>query len=358
MTDRAPMGVGIIGCGNIAGPYVADLMTHPELRLIGFADLDPARAASMAGTQGGRAYASAEALLDDPEVDIVVNLTVHHAHHAVSRAALEAGRHVFSEKPLALTLPDARDLVALAADRGLRLGCAPVALLGELAQSAWLRLRDVLIGDVRLAYAEVNWGRPETWHPAPQPFYRVGPLVDVGVYPLTLLTAMLGPARRVTGHGRVLLPERRTVDGTPFTVDSDDFMLLVVELESGVLVRMTANFYASNRTRGRGIEIHGDEGSLWISSWADFAGELEHAPFGEDYRPLRLVREPSAPMRWGAGVAEMADAIAAGRPHRLGGEHAAHVVEILAAAAESTVTGRPVDVGSSFPPPEPLGWAR
>src|SRR6185295_17646095 len=137
--------------------------------------------------------------------DIVINLTVHHAHYQVTKRALEAGKHVYSEKPLALTSSEARELVTLAASRGLRLGCSPSTFLGEAQQTAATVIRSGRLGPVRAVYAEVNWGRIETWHPAPAPFYDVGVLVDVGVYPLTLLTAFLGPARRVQASGGLLL---------------------------------------------------------------------------------------------------------------------------------------------------------
>jgi predicted dehydrogenase len=131
----------------------------------------------------------------------VVNLTVHHAHYEVTHRALEAGRHVYSEKPLALRSGGARELVDLAVTRGLRLGCSPSTILGEAQQTAAAWIRAERLGPVRAIYADVSWGRIETWHPAPEPFYEVGAMVDVAVYPLTLATAMIGPARSVRAWG-------------------------------------------------------------------------------------------------------------------------------------------------------------
>src|SRR5688500_7713278 len=187
-----PLGIGIIGTGNIAGAYARDTLTHPAIRLVAAADMDRERAALFGRTHDCRVHDSLDELLADPGVDIVVNLTVHHAHHEVTRRALLAGGDVYSEKALALRSSEARELVDLAAERGLRLGCSPSTFLGEAQQTAAALIGSGRLGTVRAVYAEVNWGRIEAWHPAPAPFYDVGVMVDVGVYPLTLVTAMLG----------------------------------------------------------------------------------------------------------------------------------------------------------------------
>ena len=192
-----PLGLGIVGTGNIAGAYARDILTHPQIRLAAAADLDAGRAVAFGAEHGCRIHQSLDDLLADPSVDIVVNLTVHHAHYEVTKRALQAGRHVYSEKPLALRSKEAHELVALAASRGMRLGCSPSTFLGEAQQTAAALIRDGRLGPVRAVYAEVNWGRIETWHPTPIPFFDVGVMVDVGVYPLTLVTAILGPARSV-----------------------------------------------------------------------------------------------------------------------------------------------------------------
>src|SRR5207247_985085 len=150
----------------------------------------------------------------DPDVDIVVNLTIQHAHYEITKQSLQAGRHVYSEKPLALRSGEARELLALARVRGRRLGCSPATFLGEAQQTAATIVRSGRLGRVRAVSADVNHGRIERWHPAPVPFYDVGVLVDVGVYPLTLVTTMLGPARSVRAWGWDLLPDRVTLDGT------------------------------------------------------------------------------------------------------------------------------------------------
>jgi predicted dehydrogenase len=349
---RERLRVGIVGCGNIAGPYAQTLTRYPETELVGVTDLDLSRAEALAEKVGCQVYPDLAAMLTDPSIELVVNLSIHHAHYQVSKACLEAGKHVYSEKPLAMTVQEARDLVGLAQSQGVRLGCSPFTFLGEAQQAAWHAIRAGKLGTVRLAYAEVNWGRIETWHPSPGPFYEVGALFDVGVYPLTILTAFFGPARQVLAYGRVLHPDRLTKQGAPFSIATPDFVTALVELERGVLVRLTTNFYVSQHTKQSGIEFHGDEGSLHLTSWHEPNSRLEFAPFGNPYEPLEGL--PNARMEWGFGVREMAHAILEGRPHRVTGEQAAHVVEILCAAATSIREGKPVPVSSSFTPPMPL----
>lgn len=355
MNDK--LGVAIVGCGNIAAAYAQNLVSYPQTELIGVADLDLQRARDLAAQYGCRAYPSTEALLADDSVELVVNLTTHHAHKDVVTQCLNAGKHVHSEKPLALTYEDARDLVELAQRKGLRLGCSPFTFMGEAQQTAWRWIREGRLGDVRVAYAEVNWGRIETWHPAPVPFYEVGALYDVGVYPLTLLTAIFGPARRVWAYGKVLHPDRVTQEGLAFHIETPDFVVATVELLDGTLVRLTTNFYVGHHSKQSGIEFHGDLGSLYLSSWQNFDATLEFAEFGQSYESLPLVKEPYPGTEWGRAVLDMAAALAQGRPHRATGEQAAHVVEILCAATEAIKTNQPVPVYSDFTPPAPMEWA-
>lgn len=355
-----PAKIAIIGTGNIAGPYARDLKNYADLQLAGVADLDAARAAQFAEEHGTHAYASAAELLADPGVELVVNLTTHSAHKAISEAALNAGKHVYSEKPLATTYEDARCLVELAEQKGLRLGCSPFTLMGEAQQTAWKLLREGRAGKVRVVYAEVNWGRIESWHPEPEAFYQIGPLYDVGVYPLTILIAIFGPVQRVFSYGRVLYPDRVTKRGVPFHVATPDFAVTLLDMADGTLVRMTTNFYVGHHNKQTGLEFHGDNGSVYLRSWLDFDSAVEYSAEGSSagYVPVPLVREAQKGIPWGRGVQEMVTAIRAGRPHRFTGEMAAHVTEILAAAAQSMQTCQPVELTSVFTPPQPMEWAR
>ena len=353
------LGIGIVGTGNIAGGYVRSAIAQPEIRVVAATDLDIDRATAFTAEHGLRLHRTLDELLSDDEIGIVVNLTVHHAHYAVTKRALEAGRHVYSEKPLALRSSEAAELVALARARNVRLGCSPSTFLGEAQQTAAGLVRGGRLGTVRAVYAEVNWGRIETWHPAPAPFYDVGVLVDVGVYPLTLVTSMLGPARSVRAWGWDLMPERTALDGSPFRIGSPDLIVVAVELDGGAVLRLTTSFYVGRPAKLRGsIEFHGDDASLALGSFQDFDATVEVGAFGSEYEPVALVRPPFRGTAWARGVAEMAAAIGEDRPHRASAEQAAHVVDIIEAATTSMRdAGRPVQVTSRFAPPPLMPWA-
>ena len=354
-----PLGLGIVGTGNIAGAYATNILTHPQIRLAAATDLDAAKAAAFGVEHGCPIHGTLDELLTDPSVDIVVNLSIHHAHYEVTKRALEGGRHVYSEKPMALRSSEAQELVALAASRELRLGCSPSTFLGEAQQTAAAVIRDGRLGQVRAVYAEVNHGRIEAWHPAPVPFFDVGVMVDVGVYPLTIVTSILGPARSVRAWGWELMPERTTLDGAPFHIGSPDLIVAAIELDGGAVMRLTSSFYVGLPGKhAEGIEFHGDDASLALGSFEKADATVELGSYGEPYELVDPVRPPFRGTAWARGVADMADAIAEGRPHRASAEQAAHVVDILEAAATSIADGgRRVDVTTSFSPPPLMPWA-
>jgi predicted dehydrogenase len=347
---------GLVGAGIIAESYAAAIARTDGLELAGLTDPRRARAELLAGDHGGRVYATLEELLADDGVDAVVNLTPPQLHYEVSAAALVVGKHVHSEKPLALRHADALRLVALARDRGVRLSSAPSTLLGEAQQTLWKLIREGAVGRVRAVYAEANWDRLERWHPDPRALYAVGPLVDVGVYPLTILTAVVGPVRRVRAWSALLEPERTLRDGTPFTPGAPDFAVAVLEHEDGVVTRLTASFYVGACSQ-RGIEVHGDDGSLWLPTWGEANSRLELQPRNGAYAPVELVREPFDGIDWSAALVDLVRAVEEARPHRAGGEHAAHVVEVLNAAERAAAGGGTVEVASAFEPPQPMDWA-
>ena len=353
------MNLAIVGCGNIAGPYSQDVKKRSSMNLHGFYDVDFSRAQSFAKEHRGKAYASLDEVLADPEVDVVVNLTIFNAHYEVVKKSLEAGKHVYSEKPLALKYAEAKELVALAKAKGLYLACAPITFLGEAQQSAMKYIRDGKLGTVRMVYAEVNHGRIESWHPNPGPFYAVGPNLDVGVYPLALVTALFGPAKKLSAFATTLSPNRVTKGGTPFKVEAPDFYVIHLEFPGGTFVRLTTNFYVSSKTRqGEGIEFHGDKGSLHLESWFAANGGLHYADFEEEYQVVPSFKTTDTGIDWAVGLQDFTDSIKAAKPSRVTGEQAAHVVEILEATNESVKTGRTIELTSSFIPPAPMDWAK
>jgi predicted dehydrogenase len=229
--------------------------------------------------------------------------------------------------------------------------------LGEAQQTLWRALRRGLIGTPRAVFAEVNWGRIESWHPNPVPFYEVGPVFDVAVYPITSLTTFFGPVRRVSARGGVLLKERRTKDGAPFTPPTPDYTVSTLEFDGGLQCRLTCNFYVGWHTSQKGFEIHGDLGSLACDTIYAFDSLVRHADFGGAWRPLPLARVPYPGCEYARGVTELADAIHENRPHRTTGRQAAHVVEVMEAILASIRTDAVQTTRSTFPPPAPADWA-
>jgi predicted dehydrogenase len=353
------MNLAIVGCGNIAGPYSKDIKKRPSMNLVGFYDVDSARAEAFAKEHGGQAYPSLDAVLADPNVEVVVNLTIFDAHYSVIKKALGAGKHVYSEKPLALKYAEAQELVALAKAKNLYLGGAPITFLGEAQQSAMKYIRDGKLGTVRMVYAEVNHGRIESWHPNPGPFYAVGPNLDVGVYPLAFLTALFGPAKRLSAFATTLSPNRVTKDGTPFKVAAPDFYVIHIEFSGGTFVRLTTNFYVSSKSRqGEGLEFHGDTGSLHLESWFSANCNLYYADFEKAYEKIPSFKPTEVGIDWAVGLQDFTDSIKTGKTSRVTGDHAAHVVEILEATNEAVKTGRTIELNSSFTPPEAMEWAK
>jgi predicted dehydrogenase len=346
------MNLAIVGCGNIAGSYAKDIKNHPSMKLVGFQDVDASRAQAFASEHGGKAYETLEHLLADPNVEVVVNLTIFQAHYEVIKKSLLAGKHVYSEKPLALVYAEAKELVELAKSKNLYLGGAPITFLGEAQQSAMKYIQDGKLGQVRVVYAEVNHGRIESWHPNPAPFYAVGPNLDVGVYPLALVTALFGPAKKLSAFATTLSPNRVTKEGQPFKVEAPDFYVVNIEFPGGQLVRLTTNFYVSGFTRqGESLEFHGDKGSLYLESWFMSNSLLHYADFGKTYEPLAAHKLTDVGLDWAVGLQDFTDSIKAKKASRVTGDHAAHVVEILEATNQSVKTGRSVELVSSFTPP-------
>ena len=352
------MNVAIVGCGNIAEHYANRIAAADALTLVGVTDPVAERAEALARSFAVARFGSLDELLADDDVGIVVNLTIPSAHASVTAAALEAGKHVHTEKPVALRYEEARDLVELAHRSGRRLSCSPATLLGEAQQTAWKLVRDGDLGQVRVVYAEANWGRIESWHPTPQALYAVGPLVDVGVYPLTILTAMFGPVRRVVAYGATLEPDRTTLAGEPFRLSAPDFIVSLLELDDGVVARLTTTFWVRHG-RQRGIEFHGADGrSLHLASFQEFDSALSlSSDAGDTYVPVPLVREPFPGTDWARPIVDLAEAVAEGRPHRASAEQAAHVVEVVEAIARAQAENGAVNVRSEFEAPRPLEWA-
>ncbi len=355
-----PIRVGVIGAGVISDTYLQNLSSFPDVRVEMVADLDLARAAAKAAEHGVARSGPVAELLDDPGIELVVNLTVPAAHVEVGLAALEAGKHVWTEKPLALDRSAARKLLDRARDLGLRVASAPDTVLGAGLQTARRALEQGRIGEPRTALALFQSPGPESWHPAPEFLFQEGggPLLDMGPYYLTTLVLSLGPVRRVTATGgrardtRVIGSGPRA--GTEFAVTVDTTVTALLEFAGGGSAQLVLTFdSALPRT---GFEVAGTLGTAVLPDPNRFDGStLLHLLGRPD--PVELLPEGHAASR-GTGVLELARAIRAGVPERASGELAYHVLDTMQAIEESIAAGGPVSVQSTVEVPAvlPTDW--
>ncbi|MFC6787676.1 aldo/keto reductase [Halobaculum halobium] len=349
----------LVGAGAVARQYTTDL-DGSSLSLAAVCDLDRDRAASLArtvadsndcggsGSIAGRpaVYADLDAMLAAEDAPLVVNLTSHAAHAAVTQTCLEAGRHVFSEKPLALDPAEAGDLLGLARDRGLALGCAPIAPECDAQRHARTLLSDGRIGDVGLAYATAHVGRVTQWHERPDSFLSVGPLFDGAVYPLSVLVDWFGSVARVRSADAVdVWPERE--ERRP---EAPAHVEATVEFADGPVVSLRASLYADHRSREfYSLECHGDDGTLYLADAGAMAADRDAVRVRGGDRESVSAPHPR-PRRERShldGPERLARAIGRGDRPRSSARRAAHVVAVCAAieaeATDPDGTGRTVD---------------
>ncbi|TDE90786.1 Gfo/Idh/MocA family oxidoreductase [Occultella glacieicola] len=353
-----PLNVGIIGVGNISGQYFEALTRLPGLRLVAVADADADRARSVAAERGVRAV-SVDELLADGGTDAVLNLTIPAAHADVALRALEAGKHVYGEKPLALSVAQARPVLAAAAERGLRVGCAPDTVLGTGIQTARQVLDSGGIGDP--VGAHVHWSAPghERWHPAPHFYYQpgAGPLFDMGPYYLTSLVTLLGPVVRVSGTATASGRERSVATGplagSAIDVDVATHVSALLEHADGVTSTVTVSFEVW-ATRAPLFEVYGTAGTIAVPDPNRFSEPVEvYTPDAPEWSPVP-VSAGYADAGRGYGLADLARALETGRPHRAGGDLALHVLDIMESILVAADSHRVVDLATTVDRPEPV----
>lgn len=353
----AKLTVGIVGCGNIAPRYATWCPRFDSINLAACADIDPARAEALAAGFGLRAMPVDE-MLSSPEIDIVVNLTPPAAHADVSLAVIAAGKHVYSEKPLALSVADGEHVLDAAQRAGVRVGCAPDTFLGGSLQTCRGLIDAGAIGRPVAAAAFLAGHGPESWHPNPHFFYRrgAGPLYDVGPYYLTALVHLLGPVERVSGLARISFAERVANSehwhDERIPVEVPTHVSATLDFTSGVVGTALFSFdvWAHHLPH---IEVYGSEGALNAPNPNFFGGPVKLYQAGEEsWREATLTH--SEDVERGIGVADMAGAILAGKPHRASGRLALHVLAIMEALIESSEQSRMVEVAHTIERPEPL----
>lgn len=355
------VGIGIIGCGNISAAYLKAAAEFPILDIRALADRDIS-AAERRSAEFGVPAQSVGALLADPEIAIVVNLTVPLAHVEVGLQVLRAGKHVYSEKPLGVATAEARTLLDEAAARGLRVGCAPDTFLGGAQQTCRKLIDAGAIGKPVAGTAFFMCPGHERWHPNPGFYYLHGggPMLDMGPYYITSLVNLLGPVGRVAGITARPRAERliasEPLNGTRIPVEVATHVAGTLEFVCGAVVTIAMSFDVAKH-RHRPIELYGTAGAMQVPDPNRFDGEIELCRTGEDFSVVPTEHGFADGNYRSIGVAEMAQAIASDRPHRASGALAFHVLEVMAAFQQSSDSGAHVRVASRPERPAALSAA-
>ncbi|HEY1701280.1 MAG TPA: Gfo/Idh/MocA family oxidoreductase [Trebonia sp.] len=356
-----PVPVGIIGAGNVSDQYLRTLAGYPDIEVRGIADLHVERARKQASAHGIGFAGSADELLAADDIELVLNLTIPAAHADVARAAIESGRHVWGEKPLALDRASGAAVLKAAAANGVAVGSAPDTILGPGIQAAQRLIEDGAIGAPATVLTLMQGPGPEAWHPRPQFLFSrgAGPLFDIGPYYVTTLVQLLGPVAEVRAAGHRLTPERTIGTGpdagTRFPVDVDTHVSVLTTFRSGVVGTSIYSF--DSPVRRQRFEITGEAGTLRVpvSGFNDPPALLAATGPERGWTDIGL---PGETRDRGVGVLEMARAIRGGHAPRASGQLAYHALDVMLAIEESAATGRPVAVESDAPavPPLPQGW--
>jgi predicted dehydrogenase len=365
--------IGIIGCGVISETYFRLAPAFRDLKIVACADIAPAMAEARAAQYSVRVM-SVDELLKSDEIDVVINLTVPAAHYEVSKAILSAGKHAYSEKPLALTSWDAKKLVAEADKRGLKLGCAPDTFLGGGGQTARRLIDKGAIGKVVSGTAHVLSHGMEHWHPNPGFFFQpgAGPMLDLGPYYVTALVNLLGPVKTVaamakSGFSHRLVTAEGPMKGKKVKVTTPTTINAILEFHSGAEVTIATSWDVWKHGHASPIELYGTKGSMLVPDPNFFGGKVAYsdgsgdyaeadaalAPFGaENYQG-----RPGTPMRSNyrmLGVADLIDAARKKREPRCSGRLAAHVLEVMESTLKSAETRRFVTLKTEVERPKPL----
>jgi len=355
----SPARVGIVGCGTISRIYLQNAMLLPAIQVVAVADLVPERAKARAEEFGVPRAVSVDALLVDPEVEIVLNLTVPNAHFEVAERALLAGKSVYNEKPLAIERAQGQRLLALAREKGLRVGGSPDTFLGGGIQTCRQLIDEGLIGRPVAAVAFMLGHGHESWHPDPAFYYHVGggPMFDMGPYYLTALVSLIGPIRRITGSAQITFPERTITSqpkyGETIKVETPTHIAGVMDFANGAVGTIVTSFdvWPSDLPR---IEIFGTEGTLSVPDPNGFGGPVHvRRPRERDWHDVKVTHSNQGNAR-GLGVADLAAATRSGRPHRASGELAYHVLDAMHAFLDASAEGCHVELASTCERPAPL----
>ncbi|MGP5594003.1 Gfo/Idh/MocA family protein [Brachybacterium alimentarium] len=353
-----PVGVGLIGVGVISDTYLEHLNSFPDVTVLAVGDLDLERARTQAEKYDVPTWGDAQVVLDHPEIQVVVNLTVPAVHAEISSAAIAADKHVWTEKPLGLDRESTSALLSAADEAGLRVGCAPDTVLGPGVQTAKREIAKGTIGRPLFAQTSMQWQGPEVFHPNPGFLFAkgAGPLLDIGPYYFTTLVSLFGTVEKVAAMGLRAQTERAIQvgpkAGETFPVEVPSTISVLTQFEGGQQGNSLVSFDSPLARQGI-VEIHGTEGSLVVPDPNMFEGRIAYVKpfesFGEAPPEQEWIEVPQQGVvaGRGTGLLDMVRAIAEDRPHVASGEVGYHVLDVMLSAEESAASGEFVAVNSS-----------
>jgi len=352
--------IGIIGIGNISGIYLKNLteMFGGRVKVTASADIIFDRAKQAAGKYNLKAFNSAEELANYSDVDLVLNITPPNVHYEVALAAVNAGKHIYNEKPLCSKREDAAQLLKAAAEKGVRVGGAPDTFLGAGIQTCRKLIDDGRIGKPVAATAVMMKQGPESWHPNPDFFYKDGggPMFDMGPYYVTTLVNLLGPVARVSGSAKITSPVRTITNsynyGAVINVEVPTHIAGVLDFACGAVGTIVTSFDVHSHSLPF-IEIYGTEGTLRVPDPNTFDGPVFVRRFNEEEAKMPLQKNYSENSR-GLGLTDMAEAIDEGRPHRASAELAFHVLDIMHSIHDASASEKYINLKSKCERPEAL----
>lgn len=353
------MNIGLIGCGSASSLYLEGCKQFDILRVVACADLVDDKARTRASEFNILRVCGVKDLLNDSQVDTILNLTEPQAHAEIGIAALESGKNLYQEKPLAVELEDALLMLEIADKRGLRIGCAPDNFMGGGLQTCRKLIDEGAIGEPVACTAFMMCHGHEDWHPNPDPFYQRGggPMFDMGPYYLTALINLLGPIRRVTASTKVMAHERVITSqakyGQKIKVDVSTHVAGIVDFVSGAVGTIITSFdvWASELPS---IEVYGTEGVLSVPDPETYGGPIRLFSAGRLHWVEVPVTHGFIGQSRGIGLADMAYAMSRGRAHRANGEIAYHVLDIMHCFHNASLDGKHIELTSTCSRPEPL----
>ncbi len=353
------VGIGIIGLGNISAAYLKASQDFPVLDIRAVADMNPAAAKARADEFGLKAV-DLDAIFTDPSIDIILNLTIPKAHVEVGLRAIEAGKHVYSEKPLGIVFAEGKKLVEAAKAKNLRVGSAPDTFLGGSHQTSRRLVDEGALGQLVGGTAYFMCPGHERWHPNPAFYYEAGggPMLDMGPYYITDLVNLLGPVAKVSGFG-TKLRDTRTItskdrNGEIIPVHVPTHVSGTLVFHNGAVVQVTMSFDVAGHKHVP-LEIYGTEASLIVPDPNHFGGQIQLLEKGGEWTDIATDMPYAEGNYRSIGLADMAHAILEGRPHRCNGDLALHVLEVMEAFETSSTSGRVIDITTPAERPAQLG---